>query len=53
MGADTRGKQELEASLLLRASVYVDDWLQASSLGECQHAVGAGLTQEAVAGSLP
>jgi ornithine cyclodeaminase len=53
MGADTRGKQELEASLLLRASVFVDDWLQASNLGECQHAIAAGFTQDAIAGSLP
>ncbi|HEY8870462.1 MAG TPA: hypothetical protein VIM30_13880 [Candidatus Limnocylindrales bacterium] len=43
MGADTRGKQEHEVATLPAARVIVDDWPQARSLGECQHAVAAGL----------
>jgi alanine dehydrogenase len=43
MGADTAGKQEHEVGTLRRALVVVDDWAQASRLGECQHAVAAGL----------
>jgi Predicted ornithine cyclodeaminase, mu-crystallin homolog len=52
MGADTAGKQELDADLLLRATVWVDDWAQASALGECQHAAKRGLTREAIRGTL-
>jgi ornithine cyclodeaminase len=43
MGADTVGKNELEVSLVLDASVWVDDWAQASTIGECQHAAREGL----------
>jgi ornithine cyclodeaminase len=43
MGADTRGKQEHEVETLRDARVVVDDWRQARQLGECQHAVAAGL----------
>jgi ornithine cyclodeaminase/alanine dehydrogenase-like protein (mu-crystallin family) len=43
MGADTAGKQEHEIATLRDSLVVVDDWAQASRLGECQHAVGAGL----------
>lgn len=52
MGADTAGKQELDADLLLRASVWVDDWAQASTLGECQHAAKRGMTRDAIRGTL-
>jgi alanine dehydrogenase len=43
MGADTAGKQEHEIATLRDSLVVVDDWVQASRLGECQHAVVAGL----------
>ncbi len=43
MGADTAGKQEHETATLRDSLVVVDDWVQASQLGECQHAVKAGL----------
>ncbi len=42
IGADTRGKQELETSLLRRATLVVDDFSQARTLGETQHAVDQG-----------
>jgi ornithine cyclodeaminase len=42
IGADTRGKQELDPRLLRRARVVVDDWRQARELGECQHAYRLG-----------
>lgn len=43
MGADTAGKQEHEIATLRDSLVVVDDWTQASRLGECQHAAAAGL----------
>jgi len=43
MGADTAGKQEHEIATLRDSLVIVDDWAQARRLGECQHAVAAGL----------
>jgi ornithine cyclodeaminase len=43
MGADTAGKQEHEIATLRDSLVIVDDWAQASRLGESQHAVAAGL----------
>lgn len=43
MGADTRGKQELAAQVVAAAAVFVDEPEQAVSIGECQHAFGAGL----------
>ncbi len=42
MGADTKGKQELDVSIPARASVFCDEPAQAVSLGECQHAHAAG-----------
>lgn len=52
-GADTAGKQELDPTLLRDALVVVDDWEQARSIGECQHAHRLGfLPREAVHGSL-
>ncbi|NMM03512.1 ornithine cyclodeaminase family protein [Paraburkholderia sp. RP-4-7] len=38
IGADTRGKRELPAGLLERASVYVDDSVQSVEIGELQWA---------------
>jgi ornithine cyclodeaminase len=43
MGTDTKGKQEVEAALLARARVFTDEIAQSVSIGEAQHAVGAGL----------
>lgn len=43
MGADTRGKQELDPQLVACAALFVDEAAQAISIGECQHAWGAGL----------
>ena len=45
MGTDTKGKQELEAALLARATVFTDEVAQSISIGEAQHAVAAGLIQ--------
>jgi len=46
MGTDTRGKQEVEAELMARSSVFSDEVAQAISIGECQHAVAQGLIAE-------
>ena len=46
MGTDTRGKQEVEAELVARSSVFSDEVAQAISIGECQHAVAQGLIAE-------
>ena len=43
MGTDTKGKQEVEAALLARASVFTDEVAQSVSIGEAQHAVAEGL----------
>ncbi|SNR56451.1 iminosuccinate reductase BhcD [Puniceibacterium sediminis] len=43
MGTDTKGKQEVEATLLKRATVFTDEIAQSISIGEAQHAVAAGL----------
>jgi ornithine cyclodeaminase len=47
MGTDTIGKQEVEAALLARATVFTDEVAQSVTLGEAQHAVAAGLIAEA------
>jgi ornithine cyclodeaminase len=46
MGTDTKGKQEVEATLLGRAKVFTDEVAQSVSIGEAQHAVGSGLIAE-------
>ncbi|KIC21914.1 MULTISPECIES: iminosuccinate reductase BhcD [unclassified Leisingera] len=46
MGTDTKGKQEVEAELLVKASVFTDEVAQSISIGEAQHAVAQGLIQE-------
>jgi len=46
MGTDTIGKQEVEANLIARATVFTDEIAQAVTLGESQHAVAQGLTLE-------
>ena len=43
MGTDTKGKQEVEPALVAKASVFTDEVAQSISIGEAQHAVGAGL----------
>lgn len=43
MGTDTKGKQEVEAALLARTSVFCDEVAQSVSIGEAQHAVAQGL----------
>ncbi|MEQ9694758.1 iminosuccinate reductase BhcD [Shimia sp. SDUM112013] len=43
MGTDTKGKQEVEAQLLARATVFTDEVAQSVSIGEAQHAVAEGL----------
>ncbi len=46
MGTDTKGKQEVEAALLARATVFTDEVAQSVSIGEAQHAVSEGLITE-------
>lgn len=46
MGTDTKGKQEVEAALLGRATVFTDEVAQSVSIGEAQHAVAQGLLAE-------
>lgn len=43
MGTDTKGKQEVEPSLLARASIFTDEVAQSITIGEAQHAIGSGL----------
>ena len=43
MGTDTIGKQEVDPAILARATVFTDEVAQSVTLGEAQHAVGAGL----------
>ncbi|WP_170329331.1 iminosuccinate reductase BhcD [Ruegeria arenilitoris] len=46
MGTDTKGKQEVEAALLVKATVFTDEVAQSVTIGEAQHAVAQGLIQE-------
>ncbi len=49
MGTDTKGKQEVEAALIARATVFTDELAQSVSIGECLHAIAAGLiTQDQI-----
>lgn len=43
MGTDTIGKQEAEADLLAKATIFTDEVAQSITLGEAQHVVAAGL----------
>jgi ornithine cyclodeaminase len=43
MGTDTKGKQEVEASLVAAATVFTDEVAQSVTIGECQHAIAQGL----------
>ena len=40
------GKQELEAALLAKATVFTDEVAQSVSIGAAQHAVAEGLNKE-------
>lgn len=46
MGTDTKGKQEVEAALLAKSTVFTDEVAQSVSIGEAQHAVAQGLISE-------
>jgi alanine dehydrogenase len=43
MGTDTIGKQEVDAALLGRATVFTDEVAQSVTIGEAQHAIAQGL----------
>ncbi|WP_068298293.1 iminosuccinate reductase BhcD [Pararhodobacter sp. CCB-MM2] len=43
MGTDTRGKQEVSTELVAAGKLFTDEIAQSESIGEFQHAVGAGL----------
>jgi ornithine cyclodeaminase len=43
MGTDTKGKQEVDAALVARATVFTDEIAQSVSIGEAQHAIAQGL----------
>ncbi len=47
MGTDTKGKQEVEAALVARATVFTDEVAQSISIGETQHAIADGTLKEA------
>ncbi|SFB05246.1 ornithine cyclodeaminase [Poseidonocella pacifica] len=47
MGTDTKGKQEVDAALVGRATVFTDEVAQSISIGEAQHAVANGVLKEA------
>ncbi|WP_312846851.1 iminosuccinate reductase BhcD [Stappia sediminis] len=47
MGTDTKGKQEVDAGLVATAGVFTDEVAQSITIGEAQHAVAAGLIEEA------
>ena len=53
IGADAKGKEELEPELLKKAKIVVDDWEQASHSGEINVPVSKGvLTRKDVHGTL-
>lgn len=45
MGTDTKGKQEVDPAIMVRARVFTDEVAQSISIGETQHAVAQGLIQ--------
>lgn len=46
MGADTKGKQEVESAILKRAVVFGDETDQVVQIGECQHAYNENLLKK-------
>jgi alanine dehydrogenase len=45
MGADVSGKQEIDENIFSEATIFVDDIVQASTVGETQSAVRSGVIQ--------
>ena len=52
MGTDTKGKQEVEAALVARATVFTDEIAQSVSIGECQHAIADGSLKASAVGEI-
>ena len=46
MGTDTKGKQEVDTELVGKARLFTDEVAQSATIGECQHAVAAGIVSE-------
>ena len=46
MGTDTKGKQEVDAALVARATVFTDELAQSVTIGEAQHAIASGAINE-------
>jgi ornithine cyclodeaminase/alanine dehydrogenase-like protein (mu-crystallin family) len=46
MGTDTKGKQEVDAALVARATPFTDEIAQSVTIGECQHAIAAALISD-------
>ncbi|NQZ82827.1 MAG: ornithine cyclodeaminase family protein [Colwellia sp.] len=46
MGTDTKGKQEVDAKLLAKATVFTDELAQSITIGEAQHAIASGLIKQ-------
>ncbi len=46
MGTDTKGKQEVDAALVARATVFTDELAQSITIGEAQHAIASGAISE-------
>ncbi len=46
MGTDTKGKQEVDAGLVAKATVFTDEIAQSIAIGEAQHAIAAGQISE-------
>ena len=46
MGTDTKGKQEVDIDLLAKATLFTDEVAQSATIGECQHAVAAGIVSK-------
>lgn len=46
MGTDTKGKQEVDAALVAKATVFTDEVAQSITIGEAQHAVEQGTLLE-------
>jgi len=42
MGTDTKGKQEVDAELVVSATLFTDEIAQSISIGEAQHAMASG-----------
>jgi len=46
MGTDTKGKQEVDAELIVSATVFTDEIAQSVTIGEAQHAIASGSITE-------